>query len=308
MRYIGVNWNRDRQLILITIASLMYYLILFLTVPMAVQLMYAIVCDNIQGGSDCDTSAVSSKVAGINLVLGLFNNIPSFLLSGFYASLADRYGRKFCLILPTFGYSAYVAVLLYQAIRRSSGSTVSLLELELCTGLGLFSLGISGSFTTYQMSLFSYAADITDKDKTEAENENENEIEDGNEMENNNRGSGGGGSTSTSSTTIDIEDSKEKRIALAGSPMHTTSAGSGTGTYTENESQDKDASASTNTSRGVVYSLLECSLFFSKTLGPLFSGLYAEGHGYVGPLLVSATMCGLLLLFSIFVLPETREQ
>ena len=132
------NW----LLFCITTASLIYYLILFLTVPIAVQLMYAIVCDNIQDGEDCNSSAVSSETSRINLMVGLANNVPAFLLSGFYASLADRYGRKLCLIIPTLGYSAYVSFLLYMALRRSSGGLVSLTELALCCALGLFGLGI----------------------------------------------------------------------------------------------------------------------------------------------------------------------
>ena len=62
--------------------------------------------------------------------------------SPFYASLADRYGRKLCLIIPTLGYSAYVSFLLYMALHCSSGGSVSLTELALCCALGLFGLGI----------------------------------------------------------------------------------------------------------------------------------------------------------------------
>ncbi len=47
-------------------------------------------CDNLQGGENCDSSDISSKVARVNLFVGLCNNIPAFLLSGFYASLAVR--------------------------------------------------------------------------------------------------------------------------------------------------------------------------------------------------------------------------
>ena len=73
---------------------------------------------------------MSSRVARINLVLGLTNTVPAFLLSGFYASVADRYGRKLCMVLPTLGYSTYVAMLLVQAWRRSTGQRVSLAMLE----------------------------------------------------------------------------------------------------------------------------------------------------------------------------------
>jgi len=59
---------------MLTLASLMFYLVLFLTVPIAVQLMYAIVCENqtdqqgqpvVDGNnSSCDSSSeVSSQVS-----------------------------------------------------------------------------------------------------------------------------------------------------------------------------------------------------------------------------------------------------
>jgi len=54
-----------------------------------------------------------------------------------------------------------------------------------------------------------------------------------------------------------------------------------------------------------VYSFIEASLFFGKTVGPLFSGLYAQGHGFVAPLCVSAAMCVLLLLFLLFAMPDS---
>jgi len=203
------------------------------------------------------------QVARINLVLGLTNTVPAFLLSGFYASVADRYGRKFCMVLPTLGYSTYVAMLLVQAWRRSTGRPVSLAMLETCTAVGLGSLGLSGSFSTFQMALFSYAADFTALEAAAP--------------------------------------------ADSAAPVAAPAAGAAASTRAASTAaRAPPATAATgDATRGVVYSFIEASLFFGKTAGPLFSGLYAQGHGFVGPLLVSAAMCVVLLLFLLFAMPDS---
>ena len=233
--------GRTRVLALLTTASLMFYLVLYLTVPISVQLMFDIICENQPGApatvsdsnnSTCDSSAeVSSQMARINLVLGLFNTIPAFILSGFYASVADKYGRKLCMVIPTLGYSTYVAMLLILAWRRSTGNKVSIQTMEALCAVGLGSLGLSGSFSTFQMALFSYAADFT----TAA-------------------------SDAASSSLVATGTEASERRASQDAPVL---AAGPTGTA----------------SRGVIYSFIEASLFFGKTVGPLFSGLYAQGHG-----------------------------
>ena len=250
--------------------------------------------------------------------------------SPFYASLADRYGRKLCLIIPTLGYSAYVSFLLYMALHCSSGGSVSLTELALCCALGLFGLGIryvhkqkcllvfrrslevqlflyifhantltsllpllhliysidtilshhihihSGSFATYQMALFSYAADITDTD-TEKHSGEDWEVEEG-----------------------------EEENDLSGTRSLTSGASTSTSTsrkaYTNTSTKAKGTGP-----RCFVYSLLESSLFFSKTVGPLCSGLYAESLGFVGPLVLSLSLCGLTLAFVVSLEDEFIE-
>ena len=180
------------QLVKLICSSTIFYLILFLTAPIAVQLAYQIICDNIEEDDTmCDSSDVSSLTSRTLLYVGLANNVPAFFVSGFYASAADRYGRKVAMHLPTFGYSVYVSMLLFMSITRTTGGRVTTTQCLIYNFIGLGSLGLSGSFATYQMALFSYAADIT------------------------------------------------------------------------REREDR---------RGTVYSLLEASLFFSKTIGPLCCG------------------------------------
>ncbi len=212
-------------LIKLVCSSTLFYMILFLTAPIAVQLAYQIICDNIEEDDGmCDSSEVSSLTSRTLLYVGLANNVPAFLVSGFYASVADRYGRKVAMHLPTFGYSVYVAMLLLMSITRTTGGRITVTQCLIYNFIGLGSLGMSGSFATYQMALFSYAADIT-------------------------------------KTRGDL--------------------------------------------RGTVYSLLEASLFFSKTVGPLVAGLFAQAEGFNGPLLLSMSMCVLCFLFNLLVLPES---
>ena len=88
-------------------------------------------------------------------------------------------------------------------------------------------------------------------------------------------------------------------IAAAAVAASTTATGTASGGAIAEKRVTGDAS------RGTVYSFLEASLFFSKTAGPLFSGLYAQGRGFVGPLLVSAAMCVILLTFLLLAMPDS---
>jgi len=85
------------------------------------------------------------------------NNVPAFMLSGFYASVTDRYGRKWGMLTPFLGYMVYVSILLYITLRPPE----TLEQTTLITSFAAFFLGLSGSFATFQMASFAYAADIT---------------------------------------------------------------------------------------------------------------------------------------------------
>lgn len=254
----------DSKFACIVISSFLYYMILFTTVPIAIQLNYQIVCDNVlpdgqNSPSECNESThVSSLTSRINLLIGLSQSIPSFLLSGFYASLADKYGRKYALYTSLSGYTVYVSMLLMMATMRVYRTDhVSLEELYIYSIIGLFSLGCSGSFTTYQMALFAYTADITEaNDQQETEGETD-----------------------------------------AGEQQRQQSQ----------EGREQESSSKKSGHRGFIYSLLEASLYFSKTVGPLVSGFYASANGFVGPLALSLGLCVLCGAFNVFVLKEALE-
>ena len=126
------------------------------------------------------------------------------------------------------------------------------------------------------MALFSYAADITDTD-TEKHSGEDWEVEEG-----------------------------EEENDLSGTRSLTSGASTSTSTsrkaYTNTSTKAKGTGP-----RCFVYSLLESSLFFSKTVGPLCSGLYAESLGFVGPLVLSLSLCGLTLAFVVSLEDEFIE-
>ena len=139
----------------IVVPSCLYFLALFVTVPIAVQVLVAVVCESMQE-EDCNSSRVSSRASVINLYFSLCATVPSFLLSGLYGSVADVYGRKICILIPFFGYLGYTCALLYVDAYRPA------YYLPLFLGSALL-VGLTGSFAAFQMAVFSYAADITQR-------------------------------------------------------------------------------------------------------------------------------------------------
>lgn len=204
------------RLFVVVVPCFCFFLAMFVAVPLAVQVVVELSCLSL-GAEDCNSSAVSSRASVINLSSSLALSIPSFLLSGLYGSIADKYGRKVCIVVPLLGYLLYTIVLVYIQLYQPRYFA------ELIIGCAAI-MGCTGSFAVFQMAVFAYAADIT--------------------------------------TTC-----REQR--------------------------------------GNVYSLLEACLFFAKIVGPLSAGLYAQSHGFLLPLVFSACLCTLGILWVIFVMPES---
>jgi MFS family permease len=150
-------WRRPR-LLMIVFPSLLYFLVLFIMTPICIQLTLRIVCNQTQDGEDCSSASVSSEAARIGLITSLINNIPSFIVNGLYQSISDRYGRKVVLVLPMVGHILYCAILLALCIYQTHISINNMLSLLVAASL---LQGCSGSFPTFQMASFAYAADLT---------------------------------------------------------------------------------------------------------------------------------------------------
>ena len=208
---------------MVVLPSFVFFMSIFILIPASVQLQLAMVCGVIQDGQDCDSAEVSASTGRITLVTQLAQSVPAFLLSGFYSSVANRYGRKLCLIIPLLGPALYASVLLLLLYASEAGLVMSYNDITIYTTVGSLLLGLSGSFSTFQMASFSYAADITNKNLAK---------------------------------------------------------------------------------RGLVYTLLEASLFIGKTVGPISSGVYAQHFGFAVPLIFVVSACALAVVWCFFVVKE----
>lgn len=211
------------RLAMVVVPSFIFFMSIFILIPAGVQLQLAMVCGVTQGGVDCDSAEVSASTARMTLVTQLAQSVPAFLLSGFYSSVANRYGRRLCLIIPLLGPALYASVLLLLLYASEAGMVMSYNDITVYTTVGSLCLGLSGSFSTFQMASFSYAADITTKNLAK---------------------------------------------------------------------------------RGLIYTLLEASLFMGKTVGPISAGMYAQRFGFKGPLMFVVSTCLLGVLWCTLVVKE----
>lgn len=162
----GTRGNYRPRLAMIVVPTMLFFFNIFMTLTLQVQIQISLVCAALQDGENCDSAAVSSKTGMIALTSKLAATIPSLLVSGFYASIANRYGRKIAMICPAIGHFCSASVLLLLAWADASDSiSLSVGTIFWFSMLGAIFEGISGSFATYQMAVFSYASDITRDDK-----------------------------------------------------------------------------------------------------------------------------------------------
>ena len=142
---------------LIPIACI-YFLTAFMVFPISSQVIIEVVCLHFQDGDDCHSEKVSSEASLISLYATLAVTVPSLLLTGPYASIADRFGRKVILSLPCFGLlSMVVAVYLVSRYKPAN-------FLYVLMGANVI-MGSCGSVGIFQMGVFTYASDLTEDDK-----------------------------------------------------------------------------------------------------------------------------------------------
>jgi MFS family permease len=212
------------RLAMAVVPCFLFFISMFVMIPVCAQLQIAFVCQAIQGGEDCDNAHVSARTGRIALITQLAQSIPAFLLAGTYASIANRYGRRICLIIPMLGSAVFALILLAILWATNNGKHFSISELTLYLTGGSILLGLSGSYSVFQMASFSYAADITNKNMAK---------------------------------------------------------------------------------RGLIYTLLEASLFLGKAIGPPCAGFYAQSFGFAGPLMCVIMCCLFGILWCVFAVRET---
>ena len=84
----------------------------------------------------------------------LAQSIPAFLFSGYYASLSDRFGRKFILFIPVLGLTIYATVLLFIDVSHPQSFQVIVI-------VGSLISGCSGLYLVFIMGAYSYVSDAT---------------------------------------------------------------------------------------------------------------------------------------------------
>ena len=127
-----------------------------------VQLQLAMVCGVTQGGVDCDSAEVSASTGRMTLVTQLAQSVPSFLLSGFYSSVANRYGRRLCH--HSLAWTRFVrngAFVAYLCERSGYGDVLQ--RHHRVHNCGFSVSRLERLLQRVKMASFSYAADITTK-------------------------------------------------------------------------------------------------------------------------------------------------
>jgi MFS family permease len=130
-----------------------YYYSHFIILSLSYQILLGEVCLQMNE-HDCTSSEVSSHTSYLMIFISLTLSFPPLLLSGIYASIADKYGRKTVIIMPIIGIFIKIVILLY----------INILHPTYFFSLYLFSsfvYGILGSQVIFNMGIFTYIADIT---------------------------------------------------------------------------------------------------------------------------------------------------
>jgi MFS family permease len=91
---------------ILLISSLVFFLVdfgFYLTVPAQTKIFEDIICRQYEAEGDCKVALVQSELAAVNGWKDTFDALPGILLSIPYGVLADRIGRKPCLLLGLLG-------------------------------------------------------------------------------------------------------------------------------------------------------------------------------------------------------------
>jgi MFS family permease len=133
---------------------ILYFLALFALTPICYQVIVQQVCRDISDGSDCDSSTVSSQASLIVIYTSCAIYIPSILTTGIYSSISNKLGRKIVMLIPLIGLILYSLVFAYIAHFNPKHYMYYII----CAS---FIMGLSGSYTTFIMSVFAYVADCS---------------------------------------------------------------------------------------------------------------------------------------------------
>ena len=153
----ALSYFKRPRMGMVLIPTFMFYLSVFITLPIASQVVIQLICDmreDHNNDDDCTSSDVSKHAAMVALYLQFSLYLPAFLVAGFYGLMADRLGRKLVMLIPLVGYVIYLCCFVGVVYFKPS------LWRYILT-VGCFIFGCSGGFSTFSMAVFSYVSDLT---------------------------------------------------------------------------------------------------------------------------------------------------
>lgn len=144
--------SRTKLFVSLLPVTFAYFLVLFGIFPISIQVLIATVCDEIDD-DDCESADVASRVSTINMYITIATYVPSICMAGVYANVADHYGRKITMLIPLLGLVVYATSYTIVSLYHPSYYLYIIL-------LGALCLGISGSYSTFIMAVFSSMSDF----------------------------------------------------------------------------------------------------------------------------------------------------
>ena len=106
---------------------------------------------------DCDDGDVSATASIIVAINGICLYLPTILTTGPYGAIANRYGRKVVMLSAMVGIIILAAGYLFVVLVRTKYYYVIIAAAN-------FICGMSGGYSSFIMSIFSYTADTTTHD------------------------------------------------------------------------------------------------------------------------------------------------
>lgn len=139
-------------LAVIPVIFFMFLVVMGLT-PLAEQVLIDAVCNDLKS-SDCGSTEVSANSADLTFAAAIALNAPAVLLSGFYGSVADKYGRKSVMIVTMVGLLIDTSIQFYVAVYEPRYYRLLIISAN-------FIFGLCGGFITFVMGAMCYVSDAT---------------------------------------------------------------------------------------------------------------------------------------------------
>ncbi|KAH1909192.1 uncharacterized protein AFUA_5G12740 [Aspergillus fumigatus Af293] len=150
---------------ILAISSIVFFFVdfgFYLTVPAQTRIFEEIICRQYTAQGDCKIAPVQSELAAVNGWKDTFDALPGILLSIPYGVLADRIGRKPCLLLGLLG------VILGESWTRLVCFWPQILPLRLVWLAGVFRLLGGGDLVVSSLVSVIVADVFHDKDRATA--------------------------------------------------------------------------------------------------------------------------------------------